>query len=55
MAEHLSPKEMGLHAASGDCPLTVHDWTRDCVTDEYLKYSFYLYVLVSFSSVFYVK
>ena len=32
MAEHFNPKEMGLHAISGDCPWTVHGWTRDCVS-----------------------
>ena len=32
MAEHFSPKERGLHAGSGDCPWTVHGWTRDYVT-----------------------
>ena len=31
MAEYFNPKEMGLHAGSGDCPWTVHGWTRDCV------------------------
>ena len=31
MAEHFGPKEMGLHAGSGDCPWTVHGWTWDCV------------------------
>ena len=31
MTEYFSPKEMGLHAGSGDCPWTIHGWTRDCV------------------------
>ena len=31
MAEQFSPKEMRLHAGSGDCPWTVHGWTWDYV------------------------
>ena len=31
MVEHFSPKEMGLHDGSGDCPWIVHGWTWDCV------------------------
>ena len=31
MAEHFSPKEMGLHARNRDYPWTVHGWTWDSV------------------------
>ena len=31
MAEQFNPKEMRLHAGSGDCPWTVHGWTWDYV------------------------
>ena len=35
MAEHFSPKGMGLHVGSGDCPWTFHGWTRDCVVQSW--------------------